>query len=72
MSIEFWRDQTTWPRDTPEMVFLARAALQLGQTLVEGWTGEEFIAEVLRPIDFGTDERTINNIIARHLPQFGR
>jgi hypothetical protein len=71
-SAEFWRDQSTWPRDTPEMVFMARAAIQLGKTLVDGWTGEEFTSEPLRPIDRATDARTINNIIARHLPQFGR
>ncbi|MDO9385036.1 MAG: hypothetical protein Q7T86_19490 [Hyphomicrobiaceae bacterium] len=70
---DFWRDQTVWPRDTAEWVFLARATDLLGRRLFgDQWTREECFAELMRPIDATTDARTLNNIIAKHLPQFGR
>lgn len=70
MSANFWRDQTTWPRDRPEMVFLGRAADQLGRALLgEKWTGKEPCAEILPP---ARDAQATNNLIARHLSQFGR
>ena len=55
------------------MMFLGRAVDQLGRALLaEAWTGEESTAELMQPIGLATDARTINNIIARHLPQFER
>jgi hypothetical protein len=54
----------------PEMVFLGRAADQLGRALLgEKWTGKEPCAEILPP---ARDARATNNLIARHLSQFGR
>jgi hypothetical protein len=35
-SADFWRDQATWPRDTPEMAFLGRAVGHLGSAFGRG------------------------------------
>jgi hypothetical protein len=70
---DFWQDQTAWPRDTQERVFLGRAVNRLGRALFgEEWTGEEPIAETFFYLRIATDQRATNNFIARHLPQFGR
>jgi hypothetical protein len=69
---DFWRDQKAWPKDSPEMIFLARAADQIGLALFEAeWTGEECLAEPMPSIRFD-DTRTLNNILATQFPQFGR
>jgi hypothetical protein len=70
---DFWQDQTAWPRDTQERVFLGRAVNQLGRALFgEEWTGEEPGVKTFSYIKIVTDSRATNNFIARYLPQFGR
>jgi hypothetical protein len=67
-----WQDQTNWPRDAPETVFLGRAVNRLGSVLFgEDWTGEEPGLRALSFLKIATDSRATNNFIARHLPQFG-
>lgn len=70
---DFWQDQTGWPRDTLEMIFLGRAVDQLGRTLFDQeWTGEEPWVETFSYLKIGSNRRATNDFIARYLPQFGR
>jgi hypothetical protein len=70
---DFWQDQTAWPRDTQERVFLGRAVNQLGRALFgEEWTGEEPGIKTFSYFKIVTDSRATNNFIARYLPQFRR
>jgi hypothetical protein len=69
---DFWQDQTAWPRDTQERVFLGQLN-QLGRALFgEDWTGEEPGIKTFSYFKIVTDSRATNNFIARYLPQFGR
>ena len=66
MGVQFWLNQTDWPNDFTEMIFLARAADQIGRALFGAeWTGTECLAESVSPIR-SQDTRRINNILAAH------
>ncbi len=70
---DFWQNQASWPRDTPEMMFLGRAADALGRSLFgEAWTGEEPGMKKFSFFQIATDKRATNNFLARYLPHFGR
>lgn len=38
MSADFWGHPETWPNDTPELVFLARAVREVGRTMYSDWS----------------------------------
>jgi hypothetical protein len=77
MADSFWTEQSAWPADTLEYVFLARAVMKIGVKLHGGkWTGQEPATEIVpkppisRPKGYGREfefaRKLLRNAPARH------
>jgi len=77
--VDFWRDQSNWPRDGGEFIFLARAANALGRSIFESeWGDVEFATEFPQSLP-ATPPKFLSglsyfahNLLMSHRPEFKR
>jgi len=77
--VDFWRDQSNWPRDGGEFIFLARAANALGRSIFgTEWSEVEFATEfpqslpAIPPKFLSGLSYFAHNLLMSHRPEFKR
>lgn len=63
--VEFWSDQTRWPRNCTTHVFLGWVFLDLGSIVYKAWTGKEPTTAIVHPLWPTLDANTPQGDIRR-------